>query len=693
MSSPLRIASVGCGHGALNEIYENLSVEMAKRSWDAVDCVIIGGDFQTLRNSNDATCISMPDKYKTVGDFHEYYSGERVAPVLTIFCGGNHEAGNYLFELYYGGWVAPNIYYLGASNVLRLGPLRISGMSGIWKNYDFRKQHHERLPYNSEDIMSTYHIREIDVRKLLQVRTQVDVGLSHDWPRAIEKSGDCETLFRKKKHLRDDSMHGRLGSPAAREVLDRLRPAYWFSAHLHTRFALTMGHSGKQLEKAAPCCDEPAEWCYVAAKATTPVDPTPNPGDMAAWQNFGDMIRAKERADNEAYRADFEKRERARAANTATTANPVDTATWRQVIVNEDGQRSIVTVSKPATAPKVQNEDEISLGSGSSSNGSPPAEHSTGVVSKPVTTPKVQNEDEISLGSGSSSNGSPPAKHSTVVVPKPVTPPKVQNEDEISLGSSCSSTGSPPAKRSMSRTIDGACDTETGLDDVIPEALRNRLPASLGKPAPQMESPAKMGHPEAIKNQTTKFLALDKPGGRDSYLELVEVMPISDQSNTDSTRPFRLQYDKEWLAITRVFAQDLKLGDPAAKVPFNVGEAEYLKAILEAEAWVEENVVQRGKLNIPFDFARVAPVFDPSVPVTTTDAPREFPNPQTAQFCELVGIENKFALSDEECEARVARGPRPTSRPNFDPSHRRGARGRHGRGGRGGQRGRGQRFS
>ena len=42
-----------------------------------------------------------------------YYSGEKKAPVLTIFIGGNHEASNYLQELPYGGWVAPNIYYLG----------------------------------------------------------------------------------------------------------------------------------------------------------------------------------------------------------------------------------------------------------------------------------------------------------------------------------------------------------------------------------------------------------------------------------------------------------------------------------------------------------------------------------------------------------------------------------------------------
>ena len=42
-----------------------------------------------------------------------YYSGEKKAPILTIFIGGNHEASNYLQELPYGGWVAKNIYYMG----------------------------------------------------------------------------------------------------------------------------------------------------------------------------------------------------------------------------------------------------------------------------------------------------------------------------------------------------------------------------------------------------------------------------------------------------------------------------------------------------------------------------------------------------------------------------------------------------
>lgn len=140
-----------------------------------------------------------------MGDFHEYYSGQRMAPFLTLFCGGNHEASNYLFELYYGGWIAHNIYYLGAANVVRLGPIRISGMSGIWKGYDYRKPHFERPPYNQDELHSAIHIRELDVRKLLQVRTQVDIGLSHDWPRGIESFGDFASLFRKKRGFFEDS--------------------------------------------------------------------------------------------------------------------------------------------------------------------------------------------------------------------------------------------------------------------------------------------------------------------------------------------------------------------------------------------------------------------------------------------------------------------------------------------------------
>ena len=56
--------------------------------------------------------------------FHKFYSGELSAPLLTIFIGGNHEASNYLQELAYGGWVAPNIFYLGYAGVVEVNGLR-----------------------------------------------------------------------------------------------------------------------------------------------------------------------------------------------------------------------------------------------------------------------------------------------------------------------------------------------------------------------------------------------------------------------------------------------------------------------------------------------------------------------------------------------------------------------------------------
>ena len=186
--------------------------------------------------------MSVPQKFRAIGDFHEYYSGARKAPYMTVFVGGNHEASSHLQELYYGGWVAPNIYYLGAANVIRFGGLRIAGMSGIWKGYNYNKPHFERLPYSEDEIKSFYHVREIDVRKLLLLRTPVDIGISHDWPRGIEWQGDWKSLFRKKDLFEADARAGTLGSSAARYVLDRLRPPYWFSAHLHCKFAAIVDH-------------------------------------------------------------------------------------------------------------------------------------------------------------------------------------------------------------------------------------------------------------------------------------------------------------------------------------------------------------------------------------------------------------------------------------------------------------------
>ncbi|XP_031417168.1 lariat debranching enzyme isoform X1 [Clupea harengus] len=240
----MKIAVEGCCHGELDKIYETIRF-LEDREGLKVDLLICCGDFQAVRNEGDMKCMAVPNKYRQMQTFYKYYSGEKKAPILTIFIGGNHEASNHLQELSYGGWVAPNIYYMGYAGVVRYKGIRIGGLSGIFKFHDYRKGHYEFPPYSPETLRSVYHVRNVDVFKLKQLQMPMDVFLTHDWPQGIYHYGCIQELIRKKKFLQQEVESSTLGSPAAAELLAHLKPSYWFSAHLHVKFAAHMEHEAK----------------------------------------------------------------------------------------------------------------------------------------------------------------------------------------------------------------------------------------------------------------------------------------------------------------------------------------------------------------------------------------------------------------------------------------------------------------
>ncbi|CEI63934.1 unnamed protein product [Fusarium venenatum] len=525
----IRVAIEGCGHGTLDAIYASVEESCKKRGWDGVDILIIGGDFQSVRNAEDLSIMSCPVKYRHLGDFPKYYSGERKAPYLTIFIAGNHEASSHLWELYYGGWVAPNIYYMGAANILRFGPLRIAGLSGIWKGFDYRKPHHERLPFSGDDVKSWYHVREIDVRKLLQVQTQVDVGLSHDWPRAIESNGDHEWLFRKKPAFRNESRDGTLGSVAAEYVMDRLRPPHWFSAHMHIKFA---------------------------------------------------------------------------AIKTYSDAHPE----------LEESKQEHIPVTAPAPATE-NNPDEIDL--------------------------DMDDDEEDTK-------------------PNPV-PEANKSEPEVKEAAEASNE--------------------------VPDELRAQLPASFARPQPK-KTPGQPV-PPGITNKEVRFLALDKclPGRH--FLQLCDLQPFNLETSSEyppapESPRWRLQYDPEWLAITRVFHDSLVIGDRNAQTPPDLGEDHYQPLIQKEREWVDDNIVKAGKLDVPYNFEITAPPHVPGGPEIVNTQPSEYTNPQTTTFCEIMGLSNIWDATEQERRQRKAQGP-----PKTDQRFTGGGRGGHGRG-RGGGRGRGR---
>lgn len=491
--------------------------------------------------------MAVPVKYREIGDFHHYYSGKRVAPYLTIFVGGNHEASNHNFELFYGGWVAPKIYFMGAANVVRLGGLRIAGLSGIWKGYDYRKPHLERLPYNEDDLKSIYHVREIDSRRLLQLRSQVDIGVSHDWPQGVEMCGDFEDLFKRKAYFRRDAENGQLGSVAARDVLKWLRPFHWFSAHLHCRYAAIVKHG---------------------------VAPDGLPGPSAP----------------------------------AGEAPP------------------------DASAGTSKNDDEIDL-----------------------------DLDDEGL------------------------------DDESVAAVAAGRAAAQPVSAAVSAAVAAAQNGRAGEKESaelarVSENLRAQLPASFARPA----AAAAVPEPNtSIHNDVTKFLALSKCLPNQHFLHLMEMDAPDEIDLPEATGSLRLEYDAEWLAITRVFADHIKVGDASAHVAPDAGRGAYAAKIDVERVWVEEHVVKAGKLVIPENFSITAPVYKG----IANPAPlREYRNPQTEAFCKMLEIPNPLAATEEELEARMERGPRPSNHhargASQNGSRGGGSRGRGGR--RGGVRGRGR---
>jgi lariat debranching enzyme len=228
----------------------------------------------------------------------------------------------------------------------------------------------------------------------------------------------------------------------------------------------------------------------------------------------------------------------------------------------------------------------------------------------------------------------------------------------------------------------------------IPEEIRAQLAAlssNFTKPE-QIEVSPSLPFPAEISNKTTNFLALGKCEAYQEFLQLMEIKPITNSEMTIEG-PLGLSYDPEWLAIQRVFAPELALGgSPNDKVATHRGDTYYRDRVIDELAWIAKHVVEAGKLAIPENFSLTAPIYDPELHVGVKEMPREVTNPQTAAYCQLIGIENKFDITEEERDWRVQQGPRPDSayQQNRKQNHGQGRGGGGGGGSRGGRRGGGR---
>lgn len=164
---------------------------------------------------------------------------------MTIFIGGNQEAWNYLQELPFGGWVSPNIYYLGYAGVVNYRGLRIGGVSGVHSPRHYHLDHFERSPYTEDTARSVYHYREQDFKRLMQICEPIDIVISHEWPQGVTKYGNT-------RQMENRRFGGRIENVGVRQcfqLLDTLQPSYWFAAQMKIKFAALIPHEHRKNTK------------------------------------------------------------------------------------------------------------------------------------------------------------------------------------------------------------------------------------------------------------------------------------------------------------------------------------------------------------------------------------------------------------------------------------------------------------
>ncbi|KAG4168063.1 hypothetical protein ERO13_A12G000500v2 [Gossypium hirsutum] len=241
--NPLKEGQELLRKGLLSEAVLDLEAEVIKNPENAEGWRLLGithaendYDQQAVRNEKDMDSLNVPPKFWEMKSFWKYYSG--------------HEASNYLWELYYGGWAAPNIYFLGFAGVVKFGNIRIGGLFGIYNARNYCLGHHERPPYNDNTIRSVYHVREYDAIIIDLVEIHICERMKIFISSVFSFLVDHFWL-----------LVGTLGSKPAAQLFEKLKPSYWFSAHLHCKFTALVEHEegGRvtkflALDKCLPGC-------------------------------------------------------------------------------------------------------------------------------------------------------------------------------------------------------------------------------------------------------------------------------------------------------------------------------------------------------------------------------------------------------------------------------------------------------
>jgi lariat debranching enzyme len=239
-------AAVGDVHGHHHEMVR-LVTERESQAGERIAFVLQVGDFEPHRDEADLESMAAPAKYRVVGDFPDFYSGECRFPWPVYFIGGNHEPYGFLDTQAPGEPVAHNCVYLGRAGATEILGIKVAGLSGIFNVDKFSDRHPKVSELKTRKKKDYTYFNKDDVDRIVE-KGRADVLMVHEWPTNIVAEADRWQFEQQRRSMRYDSV----GNEYARILIDLLSPRLVLCGHMHKRYRNQI-----LLESGAPvdvCC-------------------------------------------------------------------------------------------------------------------------------------------------------------------------------------------------------------------------------------------------------------------------------------------------------------------------------------------------------------------------------------------------------------------------------------------------------
>ena len=232
-ASDLYFAAVGDVHGHIYTMM-GLLQSWERKNKKSLAFVLQVGDFEAHRDESDLLTMDAPTKYKTLGDFKDFYTNKAKFPYPLYFIGGNHESYGFLDRFTQGKEIATNFNYIGRVNQIELAGLKIVGVSGIYKPELFEKQRPSFSDIHSYSNKDYIGFNQSEISQAMDCEN-ADILLLHDWATGIISPEALELFKQRYSNVR----YHEIGNEYARLLIESLEPKLVLCGHLHFAYRCT----------------------------------------------------------------------------------------------------------------------------------------------------------------------------------------------------------------------------------------------------------------------------------------------------------------------------------------------------------------------------------------------------------------------------------------------------------------------